>query len=70
MTRKEREEAERNRHEYLLQEIRLTGEYIKDEVTGKFEKRVNSLEHWRTKVNTIVITMGSLVGWEKMKRFF
>jgi len=58
MTRKEEEKA---RHEYLLLEIRLTGEDIKASIHERYDKRLSSLEHWRTKVNGILA--GLLAAW-------
>jgi hypothetical protein len=47
-----REEAKRQ-HEYLLQEIRLTGEDIKEHIHEKYEPRITSLEHWRSYIHGI-----------------
>lgn len=42
-----RRDDDQRRQEYLLMEIRLTGEDIKAQITDKFEKRICSLERWR-----------------------
>jgi len=73
MNKKEYEEIEKRRHEYMIAEWQRGEQRIIDtfdEKTERLEKRVTSMEHWRIQVNAIVVTLGSLVGWEKIKRFF
>lgn len=71
MTRKEREAAEKARHEYILMEIRLSAEdqkaEIKQYIDQKFvpcENRLTELEHWRTKMNGV--TTGLALGWSAL----
>ena len=74
MNKAEQREAEKRRHEYLLMELRLTGEDIKTSVSEKYEKRVSSLERWRSYVNGIGKGIGvagaALIAWWKYAHHF
>ena len=70
MSHREQEQA---RHEYLLQEIRLTGEDIKSEITDKLDKkmermerRVTRLERWQL---SIASAAGGIIAWWKYGHF-
>ena len=52
MNKSEQDENNRLRHEYILMEIRLSAEDVKDHIHKKYEPRVSALEHWRTALAT------------------
>jgi flagellar motor component MotA len=53
-----RDEEERKRHEYLLKEIRLSAEDVKDYIADKVEPRITSLEDTRTYCRGVLKTVG------------
>ncbi len=57
-----KDEEERKRHEYLLMEIRLTGEDIKNSIHEKYENRIAALEHFKTYVSAVVATLIFAIG--------
>jgi hypothetical protein len=63
-----RKEEDKKRHEYMLMEIRLTGEDIKASIHERYDKRIASLEHWRTRVNGILAGLG--LAWATFEAWF
>ena len=53
-----RAEEEKKRHEYLLAEIRLVGEDIKEHIRDRVEPRIKSLEATRDFQHGIIKTVG------------
>ena len=53
-----RAEEDRKRHEYLLAEIRLSAEDIKEHIRDRIEPRISSLEATRDYSRGIVKTVG------------
>ena len=61
---------EKKRHEYLLMEMRLVGEDVKEYVRSTIEpvkKRVTTLEHGATAFGATIGTIGALLGWKWIK---
>ena len=70
-------EEDKARHEYMLQEVRLTGEDIKAHICERFEPRIQaiekvqeshaprltSLEHFRTYAHAVVATLAMFGGF-------
>lgn len=53
-----RADEERKRHEYILREIRLSAEDVKDYVCKEVEPRIKSLEATRDYTRGVIKTVG------------
>ena len=63
-----KKDEERQRHEYMLMEIRLSAEDVKEyvrEAIKPLDKRVTSLEHWRTKIHGIAVAITGIATYIK-----